>query len=179
MCWGFRHIFLYFNAGGLFSNRMFIDEILKFFLVAVGYGYVILVEDDSSSLYNLYLALLYDERTMYPDKPVGWQRFFHRLHAYQGDDGFLLIFQMYLDIIFQPFYIQYPVQINLYEFIVTFHINVLGGHGRGHHGCLASPFHLKPMDGFVYRLHEIRIADGFQQIVQRHLRMCLSMGRKG
>ena len=93
-----------------FKNAELLDGMLiyigeKLLFIAFGDRNVLLVEHNASAVYHLDLVLLNNERAMHTDELVGRQTLFHGLHAKQGEDGFLTVFQMYLDIVFQSFYI--------------------------------------------------------------------------
>ena len=91
------------NADLLYGVLIYIGKKLLF--IAFGDRNVLLIEHDTASVYHLDLAFLNDERAVHADELVGRQTLFHGLHAKQGEDGFLTVFQMYLDIVFQSFYI--------------------------------------------------------------------------
>lgn len=63
------------------SNNMFVNIILELLLVAVRDGDVVFSENDASLFDDLDFRLLYDERPVDPDEPVGRKFFLHRLQA--------------------------------------------------------------------------------------------------
>ena len=92
-----------------------------------------------------------------------------------------LVFHINLNVIFQPFDVKDAAQLDLHQLVFAFDENrfgvglcrVLFGRRYGFcggvrelgFGCLAAG-QLVPAQGFVGRLEEVGIADGFEQIVE-------------
>ena len=114
----FQKIKLFFSYFS-FKNADLLDGMLvyigkKLLFIAFRDGNVLFIEYDTASVYHLDFAFLHDEGTMHTDELVGRQTFFHGLHAQEGEDGLLSVFQMDFHIVFQTLDVEDVAEWNLY-----------------------------------------------------------------
>ena len=79
--------------------------------------------------------------------------------------------QVNLYVVFQSFDVENVVQTNLYELVVTLHVNeyiaVIRAFSMSVCGILRRLFHLKPCQCLVGRFEKLFVADRLQQVIQR------------
>lgn len=91
----------------------------KPWFVVVGDRDMLFAEHDPVPFDHLDLFRLYDKGTVYADKTACRQHLFQRFHAHQRKDGMRFVLDKDLDIVFQPFDVEYLAQFDLYLFIFS------------------------------------------------------------